>query len=240
LVEFRLLGPVELWIHGRPIDLGPTKNKLLLAVLLMEAGATVSLESLVRFTKRLYATFETSYREMHELSQRVLRRLALHPGSAISLPAAAALAGASLSDTDFALDLLVEHHLLTEPERHRYRMHDLVRGFAAHLLDRSEEPESVAAAQDRFAQFILTSVEGATALFHPYRHTNLLAGARPASAAEAVSFTDPRSADHEPSGYPSCATTRRRRPGAAADAGTAKTPAKPRGQPQNALFPPFT
>ena len=148
------------------------------------------------FTKRLYATFETSYREMPELSQRVLRRLALHPGSAFSLHAAAALAEASLSDTDFALDLLVEHHLLAEPERHRYQMHDLVRGFASHLLSRSDAPESVAAAQDRFAQFILVSVDRATAVFHPYRHTNLLAGTRPAPvpAVDGLSFTDSRDA----------------------------------------------
>lgn len=146
------------------------------------------------FTQRLYATFETSYREMRELSQRVLRRLALNPSSTISLHAAAALAGASLSDTDFALDLLVEHHLLAEPERHRYQTHDLVRGFAAHLLDRTDPPESVAAAQDRFARFLLISVERATAMFHPYRHTNLLADEQPARAIEAVGFTDSRNA----------------------------------------------
>lgn len=45
--EFRLLGPVELWSDGRQIDLGTTKIRLLLAVLLMEAGRAVPLEKLV-------------------------------------------------------------------------------------------------------------------------------------------------------------------------------------------------
>jgi DNA-binding SARP family transcriptional activator len=45
-VEFRVLGPVEALIDGRPIDLGPPKRRLLLALLLLEGGRPVSVERL--------------------------------------------------------------------------------------------------------------------------------------------------------------------------------------------------
>src|SRR5438445_7923949 len=47
ILEFRLLGPVELWSDGRHIDLGTTKIRLMLAVLLLEAGRTVPVQTLV-------------------------------------------------------------------------------------------------------------------------------------------------------------------------------------------------
>ena len=45
-VEFRVLGPVEALIEGRPIDLGPPKRRLLLALLLLEGGRPASVERL--------------------------------------------------------------------------------------------------------------------------------------------------------------------------------------------------
>ena len=45
-VEFRVLGPVEAVIDGRPIDLGPPKRRLLFALLLLEGGRPVSVERL--------------------------------------------------------------------------------------------------------------------------------------------------------------------------------------------------
>jgi DNA-binding SARP family transcriptional activator/tetratricopeptide (TPR) repeat protein len=146
------------------------------------------------FTKRLNTTFETSYRSIPELSRRVLRYLALHPNSGIGLHAAAALVGAAPRDTDSALDLLVEHSLLDEPQRHRYRMHDLVRGFASHVLARDDRPEQVAAAEDRLVGFTLASVERATALFHPYRHVNLMGEESPVPTVEVLSFPNPQHA----------------------------------------------
>jgi len=44
-VEFRVLGPVEALIEGRPIDLGPPKRRLLLALLLLEGGRPFRLRS---------------------------------------------------------------------------------------------------------------------------------------------------------------------------------------------------
>lgn len=47
-MEFRLLGPVELWVRGAQQDLPSTKLKQLLAALLWDAGQMVSTRTLVR------------------------------------------------------------------------------------------------------------------------------------------------------------------------------------------------
>jgi DNA-binding SARP family transcriptional activator/class 3 adenylate cyclase len=46
-VEFRILGPLEVLDEGRPLALGGAKQRALLAVLLLHAGAVVSAERLV-------------------------------------------------------------------------------------------------------------------------------------------------------------------------------------------------
>jgi DNA-binding SARP family transcriptional activator len=46
-MDFRLLGPVELWYRGRPVDIGHAKQRTVLAVLLVEAGRPVSADKLI-------------------------------------------------------------------------------------------------------------------------------------------------------------------------------------------------
>jgi DNA-binding SARP family transcriptional activator/tetratricopeptide (TPR) repeat protein len=46
-VEFRLLGPVEVVVDGRPVVLGPPKRRLVLALLLLEHGACMPVDRLV-------------------------------------------------------------------------------------------------------------------------------------------------------------------------------------------------
>jgi len=46
-VELRLLGPTELRLDGRPIELGPRKQRAVLAMLGLEAGRTISADRLV-------------------------------------------------------------------------------------------------------------------------------------------------------------------------------------------------
>ncbi|HXF37880.1 MAG TPA: AfsR/SARP family transcriptional regulator, partial [Actinomycetota bacterium] len=46
-MEFRILGPLEVTDGGRPIALGGAKQRVLLAVLLLEAGRVVPIERLV-------------------------------------------------------------------------------------------------------------------------------------------------------------------------------------------------
>ncbi|MGY1497221.1 AfsR/SARP family transcriptional regulator [Streptomyces sp. QTS52] len=47
MTGFRLLGPVELWVSGRPVDLGPAKRRTVLAALLVDAGRWVAVDTLI-------------------------------------------------------------------------------------------------------------------------------------------------------------------------------------------------
>src|SRR4051812_44333264 len=46
-MEFRLLGPLEVWEEGRPLSLGGTKQRALLAILLLRANEVVSRDVLI-------------------------------------------------------------------------------------------------------------------------------------------------------------------------------------------------
>jgi DNA-binding SARP family transcriptional activator len=47
MLEFRMLGPVELWRDGSPVPLGGTKQRGLLALLLLDAGRVVATDRLI-------------------------------------------------------------------------------------------------------------------------------------------------------------------------------------------------
>jgi DNA-binding SARP family transcriptional activator len=47
VTEFRILGPVEVWVADRPLDLGTVKQRGVLAALLVDAGTAVSVETLI-------------------------------------------------------------------------------------------------------------------------------------------------------------------------------------------------
>ncbi|MEV4813109.1 AfsR/SARP family transcriptional regulator [Micromonospora avicenniae] len=88
----------------------------------------------------LAAVFSWSYRALSPEAARLFRLLPLHPTSAFSAQAAAALGGLSLRS---ARTLLAElgAQLLVEPGDGRWRMHDLLRAYAAEL---GEEHDDVA------------------------------------------------------------------------------------------------
>ena len=46
-MEFQVLGPVQAWAEGRPLDLGERKQRMVLAVLLLEPNQLVLLDRLV-------------------------------------------------------------------------------------------------------------------------------------------------------------------------------------------------
>lgn len=47
MVEYRLLGPVEVWSGGRPVEAGQPRQRAVLAALLADAGYVVSYDTMV-------------------------------------------------------------------------------------------------------------------------------------------------------------------------------------------------
>jgi DNA-binding SARP family transcriptional activator len=71
---------------------------------------------------------------------RAFRLLGLAPVPDIPLAAVSALLDRPEPDTEAALDVLVDNHLIDEPSRERYRLSGLVRAYA---LERATEEETV-------------------------------------------------------------------------------------------------
>jgi tetratricopeptide (TPR) repeat protein len=80
------------------------------------------------------AAFELSYRDLPPEQQRLFRMLALHPGPDIDAYAAAAIGALPLVQARELLEALYDDHLIQEPARGRYHMHDLVRAYAGALV----------------------------------------------------------------------------------------------------------
>ncbi|MEU8609845.1 tetratricopeptide repeat protein [Actinoplanes sp. NPDC048791] len=47
MIEFRLLGEVQMWVSGQPVALGPLKQRTVLAALLIDAGTSVPTDTLI-------------------------------------------------------------------------------------------------------------------------------------------------------------------------------------------------
>ncbi|MGI5145100.1 ATP-binding protein [Plantactinospora sp. CA-294935] len=82
------------------------------------------------------AAFDLSYRRLPANQRRFFRRLGLHPGADLDRHAAAALDATTPTRAQQQLDALYHDHLLDQPTRGRYRMHDLIRDYAQDRADR--------------------------------------------------------------------------------------------------------
>jgi len=84
-------------------------------------------------TADLRATFSWSWQQLSAAGQSMLRLLGIHPGPAVSVAAAASLAGTGQPQARRALTELTSAGLLSEPVPGRFACHDLVRSYAAEL-----------------------------------------------------------------------------------------------------------
>jgi tetratricopeptide (TPR) repeat protein len=107
------------------------------------------------------AAFGLSYRDLDPDQQQLFRRLGLVPGPTVDGHAAAALVTTDLGTARRLLDELYDHHLLTEPARGRYLLHDLLREHARALAT-ADDPADRDAAVERLLDY--------------YLHTTLTAG----------------------------------------------------------------
>ncbi|MBP2327224.1 tetratricopeptide (TPR) repeat protein [Kibdelosporangium banguiense] len=104
------------------------------------------------------SVFSWSYQGLTDDEARMFRLLSLHPAGTFAGRAAAAAAGCSLDAAARLVRSLVRRCLVSEPERGRYQIHDLMSEYGRELCENSE------------------SIEAVTRLFDHYLHTADRAG----------------------------------------------------------------
>ncbi|WP_416874940.1 tetratricopeptide repeat protein [Kitasatospora sp. SC0581] len=110
--------------------------------------------------------FELSYRYLSGRQRLAFRLLALYPGPDFGVPAAAALFGWKIDETDEILEALLNSHLIIEISPDRYELHDLLREFAEVLGLEENQRE---AAAERLLRFSLHAADRADLLLYPHR-----------------------------------------------------------------------
>ncbi|WP_335987695.1 helix-turn-helix domain-containing protein [Glycomyces sp. MUSA5-2] len=113
----------------------------------------------------LRAVFSWSYRALDPEAARLFRLLSLIPGPDFGPDAAAALHGGPAAAKAFRS--LVEGHLVEPDGRGRFRLHDLIRLYAAELLDTEAPQPERDAALDRLLDWYLQSAGACRAALYP-------------------------------------------------------------------------
>jgi hypothetical protein len=111
--------------------------------------------------RNVAAAFTLSYRQLDERARLVFRWLGLHPSGDFGEHVAAALADLPLAQIRSTLEDLVDAHLLESPAPGRYRLHDLLRDYAASLSDTDTQNEGEAALR-RMTELYLHATVSAT------------------------------------------------------------------------------
>ena len=115
----------------------------------------------------VHTVFAWSYRALPPGAARLFCLLGLHPGPDFGVPAAAALAGETLSSTRHLLDILVGAHLIEQPAPGRYQFHDLLRAYSADRAQHLEDAPAVGAARARLFSWYLHTASSVGAILHP-------------------------------------------------------------------------
>ncbi|MGW1957626.1 BTAD domain-containing putative transcriptional regulator [Streptomyces sp. NPDC001920] len=128
-------------------------------------------------TADVRAVFASSYQALDRDAAQVFRLLGIAPGSDISLPAAASLTALEVPRIRELLSRLQAAHLVHEDAPGRYRMHDLIRLYAAERA-REELTEGSEEALLRLADFYLHTAHAAAGHLDPQRDPILLPDAQ--------------------------------------------------------------
>ncbi|QLQ38530.2 AfsR/SARP family transcriptional regulator [Micromonospora robiginosa] len=102
------------------------------------AGGTV-LRRLAVDQQTVAGAFSASYEQLAEPVRRLFRLVSLHPGDSLDARMIAALVDLPAEHTERMLDDLLDQHLLEETAPGRYRLHDLMRQYAAELFHESAD-----------------------------------------------------------------------------------------------------
>jgi DNA-binding SARP family transcriptional activator/tetratricopeptide (TPR) repeat protein len=120
-------------------------------------------------TGEVIAAFELSYCALEPDHQRFFRRLGASPCATHSPLAAAALAGCSVGQAEAALAVLLDCHLLTQTQDGQFRLHDLVRGYAAARARHDDPPAEQKRAVSRLLDYYVNTADQADWILHPLR-----------------------------------------------------------------------
>jgi DNA-binding SARP family transcriptional activator/tetratricopeptide (TPR) repeat protein len=125
------------------------------------------------------AVLSWSYDQLSPAAARMFRLLGLHPGSDISVSAAASLAGIPRAEAGAALRELVRTHMVTEHVTGRFTFHDLLRVYAADQAERHDAAPERSAAMHRVLDHYLHTATAASQRFSPFRSPLRLAPPQP-------------------------------------------------------------
>jgi tetratricopeptide (TPR) repeat protein/transcriptional regulator with XRE-family HTH domain len=113
--------------------------------------------------------FSWSYRALPEPAARLFRLLGLFPGLEPSVPATAALLGTDTAYTRKLLDSLAAVHLVEESGRDGYRLHELVRLYAAERVRVEDSDATRDEALGRLVTWYLHTADAADRVLMPQR-----------------------------------------------------------------------
>src|SRR5262249_18556364 len=133
----------------------------------------------------LRAVLSWSCRSLPGEALRLFALLGVAPGQDISLPAATELAGLTSARTRTLLGILRAAHLLQQYTPDLYRMHDLIRLYAADQADRRSRDGGVDAALRRLAAWYVRTAFAADRMLDPHRPATEIGGPWPISAGAA-------------------------------------------------------
>jgi tetratricopeptide (TPR) repeat protein/transcriptional regulator with XRE-family HTH domain len=122
---------------------------------------------------RFDAAFGMSLRQLDDRQRRVFRLLGVLPGGDFGTDAAVALTGLPRGRCTEVLDELVDAHLLQETSPGRFRMHDLIRQYAADLA--AEDEAEAGTAVRRVLRHYLAVAAGAAPDWFDVEYPNLVA-----------------------------------------------------------------
>ncbi|GLH96009.1 ATP-binding protein [Phytohabitans aurantiacus] len=134
-----------------------------------EAGHRLDALDTADRTSQVRAVFSWSYASLSPPAARLFRLLGLHPGPAVSAPAAASLAGHPPSGIRPPLLELIQANLLAEQAPGRYVRHDLLGVYAAELCRAEDGEEERAAAVRRMVDHYTHSAYHADRVVYPLR-----------------------------------------------------------------------
>ncbi|MFF0656772.1 tetratricopeptide repeat protein [Micromonospora tulbaghiae] len=113
--------------------------------------------------RSLTETFAESYEPLDEPCRKGFRSFGLVAGNHLDTAMVAALTDLPLRDAADVLDELVDRHLVQETSAGRYRLHDLMRRYAAELARQEGEPTARRSAVQNLLDHVLHSVVRASA-----------------------------------------------------------------------------